>query len=127
MGIVALQLGQILSGLENAGGDKAIYPTAAVNRNNEVTTSHLFSIDPANTYGQPYDYGEISGVTMVLTAGTNVISPLAAEAKHKATALQDVILATTAGQLATADSIDARGGADLLGLYWQQMRPLLQP
>jgi hypothetical protein len=46
VGIVALQLGQILSGLENATGDLAIYGAAAARWNLEVDTSHAYAQQP---------------------------------------------------------------------------------
>jgi hypothetical protein len=48
-GLVVLQLGQILAEQEFATGAMAPYVTAAVAWNNEVTSAHAFSIDPANT------------------------------------------------------------------------------
>lgn len=51
VGIVAVQLGQILMGLENATGELAVYNAAAVAWNNEVTAAYLYSTNPAN--GQP--------------------------------------------------------------------------
>lgn len=115
VGIVALQLGQILSGLENATGDLSVYAAAAVQWNSEVTASHAYSINPNNT-GIPITdgWGPGVGVTLLLTAGDDAVSPSAAQAKFKTTAYQDTILATTAGLLSTADAIDGAGGVDTL-------------
>lgn len=49
VGIVALQLGQILSGLENATGSQAAYAAQALAWNNEVTASHIYSTMPSLT------------------------------------------------------------------------------
>ncbi|EJE50566.1 hypothetical protein PMI14_04743 [Acidovorax sp. CF316] len=114
VGIVALQLGQILSGLENATGDLSVYAAAAVQWNSEVTASHAYSINPNNTGIPTYGWGPGVGVTLLLTAGDDAVSPSAAQAKFKTTANQDTILATTAGLLSTADAIDGAGGVDTL-------------
>ncbi len=115
MGIVALQLGQILSGLENATGDQSIYAAAAVKWNDEVTASHTYSNNPANTGSVWPPIGDsVTGVTLFLTAGADFISPSAALAKFKTTANNDTLLATTAGMLTTADFIDGIGGVDTL-------------
>lgn len=53
VGIVGMQLGQILSGLEQATGDQAIYRNAAVAWNKELADSHAHSIDPANRNDSP--------------------------------------------------------------------------
>jgi hypothetical protein len=50
-GLVVLQIGQILAEQEFATGTMAPYATAAVAWNNEVTSAHAFSIDPANVGG----------------------------------------------------------------------------
>lgn len=46
VGVVALQLGNILSGLENAVGDKAVFRNAAVGWNKEVADAYAYSSDP---------------------------------------------------------------------------------
>lgn len=53
VGIVGMQLGQVLSGLEQATGDQAIYCNAAVAWNKELADSHAHSIDPANLNDSP--------------------------------------------------------------------------
>lgn len=116
VGTVALQLGQILSGLENATGDQAIYSAAAVTWNNELAASYNYSANPANIWPSPVGpIGPIvTGVTLLLTSGEDAISPAAAEAKFKTTAYSDTILAHTAGFLSTADVIDGAAGTDTL-------------
>lgn len=51
VGVVALQLGQILMGLENATGEQAVYSDAAKAWNHEVTAAYVYSTNSAN--GQP--------------------------------------------------------------------------
>lgn len=115
VGIVALQLGRILSGLENATGDLSVYSAAAVKWNDEVTTSYIYSSNPANSGGAVPPGPDLpKGVTLSLTAEADAISPLAAQAKFKTTAYDDTIVATTAGFVSTADSIDGAGGMDTL-------------
>jgi hypothetical protein len=116
VGIVALQLGQILSGLENATGDQAAYSVAAVAWNNELVASYNYSANPANIWPSPIGpiAPSLPGVTLLLTSGEDAISPAAAEAKLKATAFSDTVLAPTAGFLSTADVIDGAAGTDTL-------------
>ncbi|MGV3680980.1 MAG: bluetail domain-containing putative surface protein [Acidovorax sp.] len=115
VGIVALQLGRILSGLENATGDLSVYAAAAVKWNEEVTASHAYSSNPANSGPIVPPGPDLPvGVTLSLTADVDAISPLAAQAKFKTTAYNDTIVATTAGFLSSADSIDGAGGVDTL-------------
>ncbi|MFN9473414.1 MAG: hypothetical protein ACK59X_18465, partial [Acidovorax sp.] len=116
VGIVALQLGQILSGLENATGDQAAYSVAAVAWNNELVVSYNYSANPANIAPSPVGpiAPSLPGVTLLLTSGDDVISPAAAEAKFKATVHSDTVLEPTAGFLSTADVIDGAAGTDTL-------------
>lgn len=58
--------------------------------------------------------GEVTGVTLLLTAGDDSISLTAPEAKFKSTANSDTFLANTAGLLSTADVIDGAAGVDIL-------------
>ncbi|CAN7564563.1 hypothetical protein LJR118_004159 [Acidovorax sp. LjRoot118] len=115
VGIVALQLGKILSGLEHATGDQAVFNAAAVAWNKELVDSYHYSSNPANT---GYTGGEpempVTGVTIVLTSGDDAVSPAAAEAKFKSTANNDTFLARTAGLLSTADVIDGAAGVDTM-------------
>ncbi len=102
VGIVALQLGQILSGLENATGDLAIYGAAAARWNLEVATSHAYSSDVANslptTTGPEFWTG--AGATLSLTYGDDVLS---------GTRYDDLFVADRPGQLGSADVIDGGG------------------
>lgn len=68
VGIVALQLGQLLSGLENASGDQAAFSAAAVAWNKEVVDAYAYSSNPANVYGPPV------GNNVTLT-GVEVVDP----------------------------------------------------
>ncbi|EJE51368.1 hypothetical protein PMI14_03961 [Acidovorax sp. CF316] len=116
VGIVALQLGQILSGLENATGDQAGFAVAAVAWNNEVTASYTYSANPASTSASPQGSTDtaVTGVTLSLSSGDDFISPAASEAKFKTTANNDTILASTSGFLGSSDVIDAGAGVDSL-------------
>lgn len=115
VGIVALQLGRILSGLENATGDHSVYAAAAVKWNDEVTASYIYSSNPANSGPIVSPGPDLPvGVTLSLTAEADALSPSSAQAKFKTTAYDDTIVATTAGFLSTADSIDGAGGMDTL-------------
>ncbi len=102
-GIVALQLGQILSGLENATGDQAIYGAAAARWNLEVDTSHAYSSNPANqgpTQSAGWPVG--TGVTLSLTNGDDAL---------EGTIYGDVFLAATSGMLGSSDVVNG-GGSD---------------
>lgn len=117
VGIVALQLGQILSGLENATGDQAAFKAAALAWNNEVTASYNYSSNVANTGPGPVgsDDQATTGVTINLTtgAGTNFVSPNSTDGKYKTTASNDTI--TINGFIPTAgDQIDGGAGTDTL-------------
>lgn len=116
VGIVGLQLAQILAGLETATGDQAAFNAAAVKWNNEVTASYTYSANPANTSASPVgtDDGAVTGVTLALTTSDDFLSPQAAEAKFKTTANNDTIVATTAGTLKSGDVIDGGAGTDTL-------------
>lgn len=76
VGIVALQLGQILSGLEQATGDQAVFNVAAVAWNKELELSYAFSTNPANDASGPpeRDDQSVTGVTLSLTSGDDAIS-----------------------------------------------------
>lgn len=116
VGIVALQLADILSGLENATGDQAAFNALAVKWNNEVTASYTYSANPANTAPSPVgtDDGAVTGVTLALTTNDDFLSPQSAEAKFKTTANNDTIVGTTPGTLKGADVIDGGAGTDTL-------------
>lgn len=116
VGIVAMQLADILSGLETATGDQAAYNAAALAWNNEVTASYTYSANPANTTASPVGPTDtaVTGVTLSLTSGDDFVSPAASEAKFKSTGNNDTILATTAGFLSATDVVDGGAGVDML-------------
>lgn len=116
VGIVALQLGQILSGLEHATGDQSAFNAAAVAWNKELVASYNYSSNPANTHGNGGEWPEtpVTGATLSLTSGDDAISPVAPEAKFKTTGYSDTLLARTAGFLSTSDVIDGAAGVDTL-------------
>ncbi len=53
VGLVALQLGQILSGLENGTGEQAAFSAAAVAWNKELVDAYAYSSNPANVSPSP--------------------------------------------------------------------------
>lgn len=108
VGIVALQLGQILSGLENATGDQAIYSAAALAWNNELTASYTYSANPANTVASPVGPSGLPGLTLSLTAGDDVLP------SARTSSGDDTILATAAGTLSSGDVVDGGLGVDTL-------------
>ncbi|CAN7268288.1 hypothetical protein LJR066_001138 [Acidovorax sp. LjRoot66] len=116
VGIVALQLADILAGLETATGDQAAFNAAALAWNNEVTASYTYSANPANTSASPVGPTDtqVTGVTLSLTSGDDFVSPAASEAKFKTTGNNDTILATTAGFLSATDVVDGGAGVDTL-------------
>lgn len=116
VGIVAMQLADILSGLETATGDQAAFNAAALAWNNEVTASYTYSANPANTTASPVGSTDtaVTGVTLSLTSGDDFVSPAASEAKFKTTGNNDTILATTAGFLSATDVVDGGAGVDTL-------------
>lgn len=115
VGIVALQLADILSGLENATGDQAAFAPFAVKWNNEVTASYTYSANTANTGPSPIGDTDqsVTGVTLSLTNGDDFLSPQAAESKFKTTANNDTIVGGAAN-LTAGDVVDGGGGVDTL-------------
>ena len=108
VGIVAVQLGEILSGLENATGDMAVYKAAAVAWNAELNASLLYSANPANTVPSPAGPLGDFGLTLPLTAGDDAIS------SAQTSNWGDKILAPVSGMLSSADAIDGGLGIDTL-------------
>ncbi|WP_428002059.1 bluetail domain-containing putative surface protein [Acidovorax sp.] len=108
VGIVALQLGEILSGLEQATGDMAVYKAAAVAWNAELDASYLYSANPANTVPSPAGPLGDFGLTLPLTAGDDAIS------SAQTSNWGDTILAPVSGMLSSADAIDGGLGIDTL-------------
>lgn len=103
VGIVAVQLGSILSGLEGATGDQAIYAAAAARWNSELAASHAYSSNPANgmgPIGNPY-FNVGTGTTLTLTSSVDVLS---------GTLYDDVFLAPAPGLLGSPDILN--GGGD---------------
>lgn len=113
-GIVVLQLGQILAGLENATGEQAIYAPQAVAWNKEVEKSFLYSSNTANTTSFtgdfPVDPVTNPGQTFTLTTGVDTIV---------GTSGDDTINASnTAASLVLGglDSVDGGAGNDTLNI-----------
>ncbi len=106
VGVVAMQLGEILSGLEYAIGDQAIYNAAALAWNDEVTASYNYSANPNHTGPSPVGpIGPRTGPAVWLTAGDDRV-----ETRD----YDDTFLATTAGWLSSTDVVDGGAGADTL-------------
>ena len=117
IGIIALQLGDILSGLENATGDQAAFKAAAVAWNAEVTAAYNYSSNPANT--TPSDAGPITnpGSTFSLVVGADTISPTSADTTKKSTSGNDTFRAdATLNSLETLDTLDGGAGTDTLNV-----------
>lgn len=108
VGIVALQLGDILSRLENATGDMAGYKAAAVAWNAELEASFLYSANPVNVVPSPAGPIGDFGRTLSLTAGDDAIS------SAQTSNWGDTILAPLSGMLSSVDSIDGGLGIDTL-------------
>lgn len=111
VGIVALQLGTILSDLENAIGDQAAYSGAARAWNNELAASYNYSANPASVMPSPA--GPLvpisqSGLTVSLTSGDDTMS------SSRTSDRNDAIVATTEGMLSSTDVIDGGHGMDTL-------------
>ncbi|MBB6563955.1 hypothetical protein HNP48_006681 [Acidovorax soli] len=108
VGIVALQLGQILSNLENAIGDQAVYSAAALAWNNELTASYNYSANPNNIEPSPVGPIGLPGLTVLLTSGSDTVTSAQTSDRN------DTILADTAGMLSSADVVDGGRGTDTL-------------
>ncbi|WP_221480238.1 hypothetical protein [Acidovorax soli] len=104
VGLIALQLGEILSNLE---GDTNGFAAAAVAWNAEVTAAYNYSSNPANTTPS----GSNSGTNLVLTAGVDLVNGTSAD---------DTIIADNTGatkQLTAADQINGGLGNDTLKIF----------
>lgn len=113
IGIIALQLGDILSGLENATGDQAGFKAAAVAWNNEVTASYNYSSNAANTAPSGPGVPTTPGATFTLAAGAEVFGPNQGDVKFKSTSGDDTFIAAAA-TLDSTDVIDGGTGTDTL-------------
>lgn len=113
VGIVALQLGDLLSGLENATGEQAVYKAAAVAWNNEVTAAYNYSSNTANTTPSGTGTPATPGATFVLAAGAEVFGPNQGDVKFKSTTGDDTFLSAS-GTLEDTDVIDGGAGSDTL-------------
>lgn len=100
IGIVALQLGEILSGLENATGAQSIYAAPALAWNNEVTAGYNYSASPSST--TPSTGTSNPGQTFTLTTGNDFADVAGSfrnasttDAGFKFTSSNDAVNATT--------------------------------
>jgi len=132
VGIVALQLGQILSGLENATGDQAGFKAAAVAWNNEVTAAYNYSANTANTTpSQPGNNNTGGSFTLTVgndsadVVGSAVNGGTYSTAGFKFTGSNDVVTSThlnlgagdslTDGSSTDADSLNLALGGNTAG------------
>lgn len=107
IGIIALQLGQILSTKENDG----TFGVAAKAWNQEVLSAYNYSSNPANTASQ---VGEgANSTTFSLTTGWDNVTGTAADDVFVARVVQNVNGEQT-NQLATGDQINGGAGNDTL-------------
>lgn len=109
-GVIVLQLGQILSTMENATGDLAIYAPQAVAWNKEVEQSFIYSSNSANTSPYNGDFAPTpvdQGQTFTLT---NVVD------NFTGTGGNDTFTGGSA-QIQAADTINGGGGTDTAKLY----------
>lgn len=110
IGVVALQLGEILSGLENATGAQSIYAAPALAWNNEVTGAYNYSANPANTQpsgqgpvtppGNTFTFSDKVGETLTGTSGNDTFSGVIG----------------TGGTVNVGDAISASSGTDTFNL-----------
>lgn len=111
-GVVVLQLGMILAGLENATGDLAVYAPKAVAWNKEVEQSFIYSSNSANT--SPYNGDFVDqGQTFTLTDGIDNIVGNAADNTISAPVVQNQN-GELVNSLETGDSINGGAGVDTL-------------
>jgi hypothetical protein len=121
IGVVALQLGEILSGLENATGIQAIYAAPALAWNNEVTASYNYSANPSSS-GPSTPGNAQPGTTFTLTTGADSLEPNSAVAANKTTAGDDTFRALNSDStnanntLGTNDVLDGGSGNDTLNV-----------
>lgn len=104
IGVIALQLGQILAGLE---GD-ATFGAAAAAWNQEVTNAYTYSSNPANT--TPVDDAGGNGSTFTLTTGID---------NFKGAAGDDTFIGGNGATNTTgpADQLDGGAGVDTFKFY----------
>jgi S-layer protein len=102
-GFIVLQLATILSGLENATGNQAVYTAAAAAWNNEVTASYTYSISGNANPSAP---GALSsGNTYTLTSGVDTFT---------GTVGDDTFNAGANNSLNAFDKLDGGAGKDTL-------------
>lgn len=113
-GVVVLQLGQILAGLENATGEQAIYAPQAVAWNTEVEKSFLYSSNTANTTAFNGDFPSGStnpGQTFALTTGVDTVVGTAGD-----DTINGLPGAANAVTFTALDNIDGGAGNDTLNV-----------
>ena len=112
-GLVVLQLGQILTNLESASGDLAIYAPAAVSWNGEVTTSYTYSATATNTVpSQPGEPTDIAAAAAATKAAASLVA--AQTASTTATAAADGLTAAIAAEATAKTTADATDATALL-------------
>ena len=120
-GIVVLQLGNILSGLESATGSLAVYSAAAIAWNNEVTGAYEYSVNPANTAPtvvSPTGNAN-TGTSFSLTVNQDTLNGTGANDTYTAGASQNgagALINTLQG----VDALDGGAGTDTLAVTLAQ-------
>lgn len=112
-GIVALQLGQILSGLEGATGALAVYAKPAAAWNQEILNAYIYSVNPANTETSPTGADDISGERYTLSANEDGLSGTPFNDVFSAP-LATLSSGTKAATFQLVDRLDGGAGADTL-------------
>lgn len=118
-GIVVLQLGEILSGLETATGDQAEYAPAAKAWNTEIEQAFIYSSNPANTAsvtGDPDPTPPNQGQTFTLTTGTDALTGGAGDDTFIAGVVKSNDGTTDLATLTAGDSINGGSGTDSIQL-----------
>lgn len=114
-GIVVLQLGEILSGLEGATGPLAVYADAAAKWNTEVEKSFIYSSNPASTTSYNGDFPVDTpnqGQTFTLTTSPDNIVGTGGD--DTVNAYLNTTAGSTTSTLSAADVISGGAGTDSL-------------
>lgn len=108
IGIIALQFGQIISGLEN----DVTFGNAAKAWNAEVLAAYNYSTNPANGTTQSGE-GVVGNTNIILTVGQDVLTGSAADDTFKANVSQNA-LGQQVNTLGSGDILEGGAGFDTL-------------
>lgn len=108
IGIIALQFGQIISGLEN----DVTFGNAAKAWNAEVLAAYNYSTNPANGTTQTGE-GVVGNANIILTVGQDVLTGSAADDTFKANVSQNA-LGQQVNTLGSGDILEGGAGFDTL-------------